>query len=81
MRQLIEALKKIQGRQVDIYTEHKLFGSQHIQMAFEPETEIGFGLRFKEQIIYIDKDKVRDWCVEDSQIRINSDLMQIIIIV
>lgn len=81
MRQLSEALKKIKDKQVDIYTEHKLFGAQHIQGVFEPETEIGFGFRFKEQIIYIDKDKVVDWCVEDSQIRINSDLMQIIIIV
>lgn len=41
MIQLIDALKEIKGKNVDIYTEHKFFDKQHIQMKFVPETEEG----------------------------------------
>ena len=43
MRQLIDALKEIKRKNVDIYTEHKFFDKQHIQMKFVPETEAGCG--------------------------------------
>ena len=43
MIQLIDALKEIKGKNVDIYTEHKFFDKQHIQMKFVPETEAGWG--------------------------------------
>ena len=41
MIQLIDALKEIKGKNEDIYTEHKFFDKQHIQMKFVPETEAG----------------------------------------
>ena len=45
MRQLIDALKEMKGKTGDIYTGHKLFGKQHIQMKFVPEIEAGWGFR------------------------------------
>lgn len=44
MRQIFEALRETKDKMVDIYTEHKLFGKQHIQTKFVPETEAGWGL-------------------------------------
>ena len=75
MRQIIETLNKIVGQNVVIYTDHKLFGKQHIEMQFVPETEIGIGFQCKEQSIYIDKDDVIDYEISDSDIVINGKLM------
>ena len=80
MRQLIDALKEIKGEIADIYTEHKLFEGQHIQMKFVPETEVGFGFRVHEQAIYIDKDDVISYEVDDGRIAINGSRMTIKII-
>ena len=80
MRQLIKALKEIEGANVDIHTEHKLFGKQHIQMKFVPETEIGLGFRCKEQIIYIDNDNLVDYYVENDKAIINGKMMSIKIV-
>ena len=75
MTTLINALKKIEGRQMQIHTEHKLFGSQNIYMKFQPETEIGIGFRCKDQVIYIDKDDIIGYDIEDDEILINGSLM------
>lgn len=80
MRQLIDALKEIKGEIADIYTEHKFFEGQHIQMKFVPETEVGFGFRVHEQAIYIDKDDVVSYEVDDGRIAINGSRMTIKII-
>lgn len=80
MRQLIDALKEIKGKNVDIYTEHKLFDKQHIQMKFVPETEAGWGFRVYGQAIYIDKDDVVSYEVDDGRIVINGNRMTIKII-
>lgn len=80
MRQLIDALKEIKGEIVDIYTEHKFFDGQHIQMKFVPETEVGFGFRVHEQAIYIDKDDVASYEIDDGRISINGSRMTIKII-
>ena len=80
MRQLIKALKEIEGANVDIYTEHKLFGKQHIQMKFVPEIEIGLGFRCREQIIYIDNDDFVDYYVENDKVIINGEMMSIKIV-
>lgn len=80
MRQLIDALKEIKGEIVDIYTEHKFFDGQHIQMKFVPETEVGFGFHVHEQAIYIDKDDVVSYEVDDGRISINGSRMTIKII-
>lgn len=80
MRKLIEALNELKGQDVYIYIEHKLFGSQCIIMQFEPETEIGFGFHFREQVIYIDKDDVVDYCVDTGKIHIDGGLMSMEIV-
>lgn len=80
MRQLIDALKEIEGENTDIYTNHKLFGGQHIQMKFVPEIEAGWGFRVHGQAIYIDKDDVVSYEVDDGRIIINGNRMTIKII-
>ena len=80
MRQLIDALKEIKGKNVDIYTEHKLFDKQHIQMKFVPETEAGCGFRVHGQAICIDKDDVVSYEVCDGKVVINGNMMTIKII-
>lgn len=80
MRQLIDALKEIKGKNVDIYTEHKLFDKQHIQMKFVPETEAGWGFRVYGQAICIDKDDIVSYEIENGKIIINGSKMTIKII-
>lgn len=80
MRQLIEALREIEGQNVNIYTEHKLFGKQHLKMKFKPETEIGFGFHYKKQIIYIDKNEIVDYHIDNDKVVINGTMMCINII-
>lgn len=80
MRQLIDALKEMKGKTTDIYTEHKFFEGQHIQMKFVPEIEAGWGFRVHGQAIYIDKDDVVSYEVDDGRIIINGNRMTIKII-
>lgn len=80
MRQLIDALKEMKGKTADIYTGHKLFGKQHIQMKFVPEIEAGWGFRVHGQAIYIDKDDIVSYEVDDGRIIINGNRMTIKII-
>lgn len=80
MRQLIDALKGIEGANVNIHTEHKLFGKQHIQMKFVPETEAGWGFRVRGQAIYIDKDDVVSYDVNNGKVEINGKMMCIKIV-
>ena len=80
MRQLIDALKEMKGKTADIYTEHKFFEGQHIQTKFVPEIEAGWGFRVHGQAIYIDKDDVVSYEVDDGRIIINGNRMTIKII-
>lgn len=80
MRQILEALRETKDKNVDIYTEHKFFEGQHIQMKFVPETEAGWGFRVHGQAIYIDKDDVVSYEVDDGRIIINGNRMTIKII-
>lgn len=80
LRQLINMLKEIKGETVDIYTDHKLFGKQHIQMKFVPETEAGWGFRVRGQAIYIDKDNVVSYNVGNGKVEINGKMMSIKIV-
>lgn len=73
-------MKEYLRNNVDIHTEHKLFGKQHIQMKFVPETEIGLGFRCNEQIIYIDNDNLVDYYVENDKVIINGKMMSIKIV-
>ena len=80
LRQLINSLKEIAGKTVDIYTNHKLFGKQHIQMKFVPEAEAGWGFRVRGQAIYIDKDNVVSYNIDDGKVEITGKMMSIKII-
>lgn len=80
MRKLIDALKEIEGKEANIYTKHKLFGKQHIQMKFVPETEIGCGFRVRGQAIYIDKNDIVGYAVRNGEVIINGKMMTIKII-
>lgn len=80
MRQIVEALESIKGKNVNIYTKHKLFGKQHIQMIFEPETEVGFGFHVRDQVIYIKKDDVTSYEINNEHIVINGSMMSIKIV-
>ena len=80
MRQIVETLQDIKGKQVDIYTDHKLFGKQHVAMEFEPETEIGLGFKCKGQTIYIDNNDIIDYSIENNVIVIDGKLMCIKIV-
>ena len=80
MRQVIEALYKIKGKQVNVYTNHRLFGSQCVNMIFDPETELGLGFKCKGQSIYVDMDDVINCHIYDNEIVINGELMSITIV-
>ena len=80
MRQIFEALRETKDKMVDIYTEHKLFGKQHIQMKFVPETEAGWGFRVRGQAIYIDKDDVVSYDVSNRKVEIQGKMMIIKIV-
>ena len=79
-KDIIEALKEIVGQEVKIYTDHKLFGKQQIEMEFEPETELGLGFCCKGQSIYIDENDIVDCKINDNEIVINGILMSIRIV-
>ena len=80
MRQIIDALKDLKGKYVDVYIEHKIFGNQHIKVEFDPEIEKGLGFRCKDQVIYVDKGEYVNGYVKDDIIFINGTLMSITII-
>ena len=80
MRQLIDALNGLKGKYVNIFTEHKLFGGQHIRMQFEPETEIGLGFRCRGQVIYINKNDISGWNVLRGEIVLRGSMMSIRIV-
>ena len=76
---IVEALKETIGQEVRIYTDHKLFGAQQIEMEFEPEMELGVGFRCKEQAIYIDENDIVGYKIDSNEIVINGSLMSICI--
>ena len=80
MRQLIDALREVQGKDVNIYTKHKLFGGQCLKTKFKPEVEMGIGFCYKEQIIYIDNSEIVDYCIDNDKIVVNGEMMSITII-
>ena len=80
MRQIIKALNNIKGNKVNIYTNHKIFGGQHIEMKFDPETTIGLGFHYKDQVIYVSYDEIVDYIIEDNKIIINGNMMSISVI-
>lgn len=80
MREIIEALNEIMGQEVKIYTDHKLFGKQQIEMPFVPETEMGLGFRCRDQVIYIDKNDIVGCKIDDNNIVIDGSLMSMHIV-
>lgn len=80
MIELTDALEQMRGEYVDIYTKHRFFGSQHIQMKFDPETEKGFGFHAKGQSIYIGYNEIVGYDIENSKVIVNGKDMTIEII-
>ena len=77
---IVEVLNETLGQEVKIYTDHKLFGKQQIEMEFEPETELGVGFRCREQAIYIDENDIVGYAINDNEIIIDGVLMSIHIV-
>ena len=80
MREIIESLNDMSGQEVKIYTDHKLFGKQQIEMQLEPETDLGVGFCCKGQSIYIENDDIVDYKVDKNNIVMNGSLMKIHIV-
>lgn len=77
MIKLKEALEEMRGKCVDIYTKHRLWGNQHIQMEFDPEIKFGYGFRCGGQAIYICDNDVIDYNVAKDKISISGKNMEI----
>ncbi len=80
MIELTDALEQMRGEYVDIYTKHRFFGSQHIQMKFDPETQKGFGFHCKGQSIYIGDNEVVGYNIENSKVIVKGKDMTIEIV-
>ena len=80
MREIIEALNGLKGKQVDIYTEHLLYGKQHIEMAFEPEVCPGLGFKCGEQAIYVKHDEIIYGYATENEVYIGGELMSVKIV-
>lgn len=80
MREIIRALNGFKGETVDIYTDHKLFGKQHIVMDFDPETDAGLGFRCKGQAIYVDNGDIDSCCADSKVIVIVGSVMSIVVV-
>ena len=77
MMELKEVLEKMKGEYVNIYTRHRLFGTQHIRMRFDPEIELGYGFRCKGQSIYIRENELVDYLIIDNRVIIIGENIEI----
>lgn len=69
MKKLRDALKDMEGQQVDIYTKHYLFDDQHIESSnFIPIIDLGVGFKHKNQNIYIKNEEIETYDVKDDRI-------------
>ena len=67
MRELIEELVRIEGKNVWINIGHKLYGDQNVKCAFHivnNEEHLGFSINGQD--IYIEKDKIRHIGIKES---------------
>ena len=76
MRELIEGLKGIEGKNVYINIGHKLYGDQNVKCAFHivnNEEHLGFSIN--EQEIYLDKDKICNIGIKDDLYYFSDEIM------
>ena len=76
IKDLIEILKKINGENVWIHTIHDFYGSQNLKCAFQllsDEERLGFWV--DKQEIYIEKNRIENFGVQDNLFYFADDLM------
>jgi hypothetical protein len=75
---IINELKKIQNKNATISIAHKLYGNQNIKVAFQLlNTEKRLGFLIGEQEIYIEKDKISRYGIEDNEYYFADEIMEI----
>lgn len=76
IKELIETLRKINGENVWIYISHAFYGNQNLKCAFQllsDEERLGFLL--DKQEIYIEKNRIENYGVQDNLFYFADDLM------
>ena len=76
IKEMIEELKKINGKDVCIHMHNDLYGSQNLKCAFQllsDEERLGFLIN--DQEIYIEKNKIENIGVQDNLFYFADDLM------
>lgn len=78
-KEFIEKFNALDGKKLDVYIEHILYGSQKIRGCV-PHTlwdgeRIGFIIEEEEK--YITMDELREVCADDNGCRLKSDVMEI----
>ena len=76
IKEFIETLKRINGKNVWIHVAHDLYGNQNLKCAFQllnDEERLGFSL--EEQEIYINKNEIKNVGVQDNLFYFTDDLM------
>lgn len=76
IKEIIDALKKINGENVWIYIKHDLYGDQNLKCAFQllsDEERLGFLIG--EQEIFIEKSRIKNIGVQDNLFYFADDLM------
>ena len=76
IKELIKAMESVKGDGAEISIVHKLYGDQKLRCNFSPIISDKIGFNIKGQEIYIDRDKIKKVCLEDS-IYFADDVMEI----
>ena len=78
MRELINGLKGIEGKNVYINIGHKLYGDQNVKCAFHivnNEEHLGFSIN--DQEVYIEKDKICNVEMSDNLFYFSDEIMHL----
>ena len=76
MKDLIEALKKIERNNVCVDITHKLYGDQNIKCAFRLVNDgERLGFLVGEQEIYINKNEIRDFGIKGKLVYFADEVM------
>jgi len=72
LEKLKQALKEIEGANINIHMRHKLFGNDYIKCdKFIPVIENGVGFHTGDQTIYIKYDEINSYEIKKHKIIIN----------
>ena len=76
IKEIIDALKKINGTDVWIYIQHDLYGNQNLKCAFQLlNDEERLGVLVGKQEIFIEKNMIKNIGVQDNLFYFADDLM------